>query len=619
MSMRSILLFGAAPLVALVASCNLIVPADTMSCETDADCVNFPNFGCDTAEGVCVSLDQCSANAECAEDEVCRPVSPRRCEKIRQGNCQEIYPDNDTYRDDNAILVGVTAPLTEEQSTGYSIVNGAKVAVDHFNQSGGIARSRPIVLVICDDGSEAQKAYDNGITLSNIGTPAIIGPAFSGQTLRIAGTSAEPGTVANNIALISPSATSPLVTGIQDKSPKCASADDCPGLVWRTSPADTFQGAALGNYFPIELEPVVRQRGGATRTGPIKVAVLFKPDSYGQLISEVVKTTLRFNGESAVSTQNKDFFYLAQYDDIDEATDGVQPDPAVIQEALAEQPDAIYLLGTGEVAEIMRTFEADWPGADADRPYYILGDGGLSGDVIEAVRDGSTEQPKIPDPAAPARPVIERLRGTVPGPVSSPIFDAFRAEYDSNFPPDETKHGANIFGAAGAFDIVYMIAYSVIAAGETPITGDVIARGFARLADTDSTIVNAGTIAIGTAEQTLSNSNGTINFEGASGSLDFDIDTGEAPSPIQVWCVPTISEDSSLFTRAYYDGQSITGLPEPEHVGADYTCPFHYCNGAADCDTHPWGAACIEDVCGCNNSADCVDPGTCDTETKRCE
>ena len=31
---------------------------------------------------------------------------------------------------------------------------------------------------------------------------------------------------------------------------------------------------------------------------------------------------------------------------------------------------------------------------------------------------------------------------------------------------------------------------------------------------------------------------GPIDYNGASGPLDFDVKTGEAPSDIQIWCVP---------------------------------------------------------------------------------
>lgn len=562
-------------LAALGASCNLIVTADTTSCESDEDCVNFENNVCDTAQGVCVSANQCEANAECADDEVCRPAVPRRCEKIRQGKCTELYPDNDTFRDDNAMLVGVTVPLTVEASTGISITNGAKLGVDQFNKDGGVEGVRPMVLIICDDAGEAQDAFENGQTLATIGVQAIIGPAFSGQTVQTAGTLEAPGTVANDVLLISPSATSPLVTGIQDTSPAClescsgAACDSCPGLVWRTSPSDEFQGAALSQYFEAQLEEVVKARGIVDPELPrdeITVYVLYKPDAYGDLLSEVIRTQLTFNGQPATTQQGVTFF-RQNYEDVEPETDGIQPDPAVLAAAVEAQPDAIFLIGTSEVAAIMRTIEADWIGPDADRPFYIFGDGGLGGAVADAVR-GPT---KIADPPAPGLPVIERVRGSIPGPASSATFNAFAGDYDVEFPADATGQGPNVFGAAGGYDIVFMLAYSSIAARGAPLTAETLARGFSALSDTSATEIEAGSSKIGQAASILSANEGTINFQGASGDLDFDITTGEAPSPIQIWCVPP-SGDSGVNSGAYYDGTAIVGASEPA-AGA-FSCPF---------------------------------------------
>jgi branched-chain amino acid transport system substrate-binding protein len=571
-------LSGALPLVAMVASCNLIIDAGAMSCSSNDDCVNFDNHVCDTNEGVCISADTCASNSECAADEVCRPAQPRRCEKLLQGNCQEVYPDNDTFRDDNAILIGVTAPLTvSDVGTGTSIVNGAKLGVDQFNKDGGVEGTRPLVLVICDDTGDTTPAAQNGQTLAKIGVPVIIGPAFSGQTLETAGTDQAPGTVANDVLLISPSATSPLVTGIDDTSPKClddcegAACDSCPGLVWRTSPSDIIQGAGMSQYFTEELEQRVRDRGGITRTGNIKVYVLYKPDPYGDLLSEVIRTQLIFNGESATTQQNE-FFFRVEYADADAATAGIQPDPAAIQAAIDADPDAIFIIGTGESAKIIKDIELGWSASgkpEADRPYYFLGDGGLGGDTA-AVARGEDTDPLVP-PVDPVRPVIERIRGSIPGPILSSTFDAFRGDYNGKFPADpETGHGATTFGASGAYDIVFMIAYSTIAARGAPITAEQLARGFASLSDTEATTIQAGSTSIGQAASILGDG-GTINFEGASGSLDFDLSTGEAASPIQIWCIAP-SGEAGENSGAYYDGTGLAGESEPA-IDA-FSCPF---------------------------------------------
>lgn len=576
MSKRSFVLLSALPVALLIASCNVIIDADPMSCSTDADCVNFQNFICNAEEGLCVTQDLCTSNDACAADEICRPVTPRRCEKIRQGNCLEIYPDDDTFRDDRAMLVGVSAPLTESDiGTGVSIVNGAKLGAEQFNKDGGVEGVRPIVLVICDDRAEEPDAFDNGQTLAKLGVQSMIGPAFSGQAILTAGSVEKEGTVQSNVLMISSSATSNNITGIEDKSPRCVDECNgaascvaaCPGLVWRTAPTDTFQGAALSKYFTEELEDVVAARGEVDPPrATLKVWVLYKPDSYGDVLSEEIRTRLTFNGMPATTQQGESFF-RTEYADLDPKTPGIQPDPTDVDEALSEAPDAVFIIGTSEVAEIISDFEAGWTAKgfpEADRPYYILGDGGLGEEVASLARS-------IAAAPAPARPLIERIRGSVPGPAQSAIFDAFSGDYGSKFTPDpEIGHGPNVFGASGAFDAVFMLAYASIAARGAPLTAEQLATGLASLVDTGATVIEAGSAKIGQAASELGDGR-AINFEGASGQLDLNIDTGEGPSPIQIWCVPPTG-DSGINTGAYFDVDEVLGPPEP--LPAEYACPF---------------------------------------------
>lgn len=558
------------------ASCNLVISGDYLACDTDDDCVNFKNFGCDAKTHQCVTLDSCSSNSECAEDEICKPISPRACAKVKQGACTQLYPDDDTYRVDGAILVGVTAPLTVDESTGTSIVNGARLAVDEFNAEGGVGGDRPLVLIVCDDRSEAADAYQNGLSLAAIGVQAIIGPAFSGQTLEIAGTAEAPGTVANNVLVISPSATSPRVSGIQDDSPRCIEScdgdsgceDACPGLVWRTSPSDDIQGAALSDYFQ-EIESRIANRGGVTRArDTLKVWVLYKPDSYGELISEIVRNTLTFNGKGANEQQGSNIatalFVRQVYEDVDPDEAGIQPKPETIEAALDAHPDAIFLMGTNEVAEILTTIESGWTasgGAEEDRPYYIFGDGGLSLEVANAVRNADAQ---------------DRVRGTIPGPKASDIFNSFRGNYVSNI-PGEGVDGPEVFGAAGAYDTIYMLAYSAIAAGSADLTAEQLATGFTRLNQIDDgEIIEAGTSDIGPAQSIL-NDGGSFNFEGASGQLNMDLTRGEAPSPIQIWCVPGAANELGKNSGRYYDpdltsSSKMTGATEPPD--GSFSCPF---------------------------------------------
>jgi branched-chain amino acid transport system substrate-binding protein len=539
-----------------LSSCSVIIDGSVDSCDTDADCVNLPGRArCDTEQGLCVSADACTTNADCPASAYCAPASPRQCLELVGERC-EVVPLNDGSPDDfrveGAFIIGLTAPLTgSDESTGQSILNGAILAVEELNLVEAL--DAPLVLVACDDQGERPLAEENGRSLAAMGIQAIVGPAFSGQTQDVAnGTEGAPGTVANNVLLVSSSATSPIVTSIQDRSPRCVAACGgdsscelaCPGLVWRTSPSDVIQGRAMGEYFTGRLEKAVKERGGMMDTPreTIKVAVLNKPDSYGQELEKAVFANLEFNGNPATTEVANGNYLSVEYSE-----------PVVegdLDSVIAFRPDVVMILGTGEIAEIIPPLEAALASPVEDRPYYFLPDGGLA-DSTSMVMNGNEE----------------RLRGTVPG-TNSPLFQTFAAEYGQRFPSEEFVGGPNVFGAAGAYDAVYMLTLSRVANGGPALSED-LARGFKRLVGGE-TPVQVGTLEFGAGANEL-RANRDIDLAGASGPLDFDAND-EAASGILVWCLPGASADGIPSGTNWTPEDGVTGASEPAE--GEFSCPF---------------------------------------------
>ncbi|MEO5726465.1 MAG: hypothetical protein ABI134_12920, partial [Byssovorax sp.] len=54
---------------------------------------------------------------------------------------------------------------------------------------------------------------------------------------------------------------------------------------------------------------------------------------------------------------------------------------------------------------------------------------------------------------------------------------------------------------------------------------------------------------------------GTIDYNGASGPLDFDNKTGEAPSDIQIWCIPK-DQSTGKAGSALSSGQSYSAASD---------------------------------------------------------
>jgi len=555
------LLFASLALGAVAAvcapGCDLVVDASSDSCESDADCVNRANTVCDSEQHVCVSLDTCQVNADCPSDQICRHFSPRACVSLKtpvptqpadesstEANCQIVYPDDPAvWRDDSTILIGVTAPRSYQDGEDLvpsidSITNGAILAVDELNDKGGLNNQNKLALVICDDYGTDNFAENNGRALAAMGVQSIVGAAYSSQTIAMAaGTSGQPGTVANGQLTISSGATSPDVTGIEDHAPACVTtcgsdttcADACPGLVWRTSPSDQIQGDAINAYFK-DLEPIVKNRTG-TEQAEIKVTILHRDDSYGKNLADFVAKGLEFNGKKA--NLQTDLFHVRNYGS------AATPAQSVIDAAIADQPDVLMLLCTfDELAGVVPQIEAQWLGASETLPYYVLADGGLNdtmvGDLFSVGAQG-------------------RTRGVIPG-TDNDLFKNFGAAYLMRFPDKSVDGTFDTFGAAGAYDSIYLMAYSAIAAKDAPLTGEQLASGLSLLSDVaNGQVIEAGPLAFGQASNDLRNGQ-TLNFEGASGPLDFDLQTGEAPSDINVWCIDGTGATQS--SGRHYDAKT---------------------------------------------------------------
>lgn len=109
------------------------------------------------------------------------------------------------------ILIGFTAPLTGAHSDmGVQGRNGVNLALERINDQGGIG-GRKLRLLAKDDENNAQKARQADRDLIASGAVAIIGHMTSGQSL-----AALPIARKANVPLISPTTSSPLLSGKKD-------------------------------------------------------------------------------------------------------------------------------------------------------------------------------------------------------------------------------------------------------------------------------------------------------------------------------------------------------------------------------------------------------------------
>lgn len=157
------------------------------------------------------------------------------------------------------IIIGLAGPVKEPR--GVSMELGARLAVEEVNRAGGI-NGRPLQLVVRDDGGENQRAIAVAEELRDMpGLAAVIGHLNSGATL-VAGKVYNSGE--NPVVAISPSASSPEVTGVGE-------------WVYRVCPTDNEHGAALARYV-------------SGRLGARRVAVVYLNEPYGRGVFDAFQT-----------------------------------------------------------------------------------------------------------------------------------------------------------------------------------------------------------------------------------------------------------------------------------------------------------------------------------------
>lgn len=542
--------------MALLASgCTAITYSDGENCETTADCTAlgeaFASAVC-TEDNICVDASEvgCATSSECIEDlgtETARCVD-NTCVNLLTSDCRSVEPV-EAVADDDAILIGWMGALEGDfVSIGLPIQRATQLAVEEFNdQASGLPGGtdggrRPLVLISCHDLADESGIRAANHLVDDVGVPAIVGPLFSSITLNVIADV----TIPKNVLTISPSATSPVFTDFND--------DD---LHWRTVPSDTLQAVPLA-YLVGQLEQRLRDDMVLLPGDDFRVVTVSNDGTYGRGLFDAFNSQVAFNdGKSASQNLTDGNYSLLSYDDPAE-NENVDLS-SVVSEILAidPPPHLVVALGTNEVIDregddegILSLLESQWDSVPGPRPrpYYLFPDGGKVDELLALAGD---------DTSTP--PLSVRVRGTAgSGALGNPRFESFALRFQSRYGTAPGIYSEN------AYDAMYLLAYGILAAGEGVLDGSFIASGLKRMSE--GTKVDTGPNNINGTVNALSGG-GSIDYEGASGPLDFDNDTGEAPSNIEVWCLGENNQNKPVFDSSaqYYEAATDTV------IGAD-TC-----------------------------------------------
>lgn len=422
--------------------------------------------------------DECSADADCTDGLRCvQSLCVAAGVTVPPVECEHYYgvPEADIF-DEDVVRVGMLMPTTGDLGpVGLAIEQAAALAVDQINAASGLD-GRKIGIIACDTATNLEQATRLADWLiKSARVPAIIGPATSNNTLGVFTDVARP----SGTLLISPSATSPAITGLDD--------DD---LLWRTVPSDAAQGRAILAYIQDQDYE--------------KIAVIHLDDAYGRGLRDAMQFPLCDIDRCGEAN----FLALPYVAD----NDGVVTLDVVtgIKSALQDfNPDVIVFVGFVQAGIAILGDLAS--SGFADRP-FVLTDGLRNEELIAGVGNAT---------------LLGNVLGTAAASPDGAVYQAFANAYRGKYGVDPGVYNAQ------AYDAMYLIGFA-LAGAEGELTGAELARQLKRMSAGDPVLARGDDWTKGV-RILRGADDATFNFSGASGALDFDPDTGEALANIEGW------------------------------------------------------------------------------------
>jgi branched-chain amino acid transport system substrate-binding protein len=298
------------------------------------------------------------------------------------------------------------------------------------------------------------------------------------------------------IATISPS---PLITSVPQPPGE-------PRLVWRFTynAASSALGVAalIGDY----LEPRARASRELAKTEPFRVAYFRRRAAAFTAFDARLVDVLRFNGKNV--TENGESYRQIVFEPLDAPSEPESRRRAV-DELLAFSPHVIVNMAE---AAVLDDIETRWIRRDY-RPTYVS----LGIDTSFLSWMGTSEDRR------------RRFLGVWPF-MTRPTNAQFVLHYNEQSPDKASLAD----GPNTAYDAFYFLAYATYALEGEPPTGLNLSRAMTRLLPPGRPIdVGPGNIFDGFSALRRGE---RIDLNGAFGSLDFDVATGDAPCDFAVVC-----------------------------------------------------------------------------------
>jgi branched-chain amino acid transport system substrate-binding protein len=449
------------------------------------------------------SRDECKTNADCRTAfgvaHVCGGEG--LCERAPPNpRCTTTFPADLLTRPESyqgAILVGVLMDRSVE--TQRARENAVRLAVTQVNEQKGLD-GRSFGAIFCDVAENAQydslkrtdAAVASGRYLADaLGVSAIVGPSASTDALAVFG-----GVKDLDTLVISPSATSPALTGADTKSPTL----EHPGLLWRTAIPDTLQGAAIVRY--------LKNTTPATTT----VALVEEKGAYGDALSAVIGEGLGTRVVKTIGYSNTS-----------------ERDAAIVQAGGAGAKVVVFV--SSQTKDAIDFLNAAKSLTSYDQIQLFLTDSAANADLLAG--------------AAGASSVFPRVVGSRPSIPQGPTYELFKTSFSAAFRQDP-----NLFSfVPHAYDAAWLVFYGTAWSQkrEGRISGTGIARGLRQISDLGRPEIP---VAPGSWKDIVGSlgAGQTVNVVGASGSLDYDPATEETTGLIDIWSIKADAKSIATVT-----------------------------------------------------------------------
>lgn len=460
-------------LTAASLSCSLTVVRPD-ACSVDLDCRAGFGWGSTcTAEGFCAA-----------------PAPPARCDLTVP---DDLFAAPERYAD--RIVLGALY----DHETHLDSIQASELAVREANDAGGLD-GQEFALVVCDYGErdddlDSLEAAAEGATwlADGLGVTAILGPRGSSRAKAAFEALAE-----RDVLLISPSATSPELTDIDETMP----SDERPGRLWRTVPPDGVQAQV------IVADLAARNVS--------QLAIIAQEGSYGDALAALVEAGFQQETGGTVKVYPYETSLFGALADVSESN---AEEVVFISSDIGDYVD--FLEGAVANPDLLAAYDAMG---------IFLTDAAFNDQLL--------------DVDASAYPLFDNVRGSRPAPAAGVLFNTFAAAFKSVFGADPQTSGFTVHSYDAAWLVIYANAWARF--NEDDAGGRSLARGLRRVSDGVAAEIRPSgwsTVleAFGAAA--------SVDVAGGSGDLDYDPATEETTAPIQIWGVDEPSPNTFEFVE----------------------------------------------------------------------